>query len=45
MEFNIENLSKCKNITECSKLLGYHYYNARVQRKLIDACNKIGFDL
>lgn len=45
MEFNIENLSKCKNVTECSKLLGYHYYNAWVQRKLIDACNKIGFDL
>ena len=45
MEFNIENLQKCKTITECSKLLGYSYYNATVKEKLIQACESIGFDL
>lgn len=45
MKFNIDNLRKCKNIVECSKLLGYNYYNAKVKEKLIKACEDIGFNL
>ncbi len=45
MKFNIDNLSKCKNITECARLLGYNYYNGNVKKKLVAAYDKIGFDL
>ena len=45
MKFNIDNLSNCKNITECARLLGYNYYNGNVKKKLVAACDKIGFDL
>lgn len=45
MEFNIDNLSKCKNITECVKLLGYNYYNGKIRERLEKACENLGFDL
>lgn len=42
----VDDLKKCKTLSECTKLvLGVDYYNGRTKKLLLDFCKELNFDI